>query len=308
MTFDKTIAELIEKEVKTRAEDLALRRALNDKSWWKILKKDGDKYKSCHGGSFEWPMPEDQEISTPVFYAGAVSTCHSGFHITSEPLRWLNDGYGETLHRVFVDWLDPELKIGNELSDKIAVNKLQIYHEAFAYECALAGIAYRRDIEVALGGRDQFVIKDGLASSMNAYEMGKVSVYGNGFLSGASRCEVDVLSNEAKAIVGYGCLAHLQRGSLVARETAVVGSVGTHTNLALYDTSVAYVHVTNGQRIYAANSSTVVILDDPKDLSCLILSGKARAITPKGKPIGPINADKWKVVACKNGMRKFVAK
>lgn len=308
MTFDKTIAELIEKEVKTRAEDLALRRALSAKNWWKILKKDGDKYKSCHGGTFEWPMPENGEHSKAVLYDGVVSTCHSGLHITSEPLCWISDGFGETLHRVTVDWFDPELKIGHVLSDKIAVNKLHIHREALAYECALAGIAYRSDIEVALSGRDQRIIMNGRASATNSYEMGKVSVYGNGFLSRASRCEVDVHGSDAKAIVGYGCLAHLHRGSLVARETAVVENVGTWANLALCDTSVAYVHIANGQRIYAANSSTVVILDDPKDLSCLILSGKARAITPKGKPIGPVNADKWKIVACKNGMRKFVAK
>lgn len=307
--INKIIAELVEKESKTRAEWQALREKLSEKKWWKILRKDGGKYVSCHGGHLEWPIPQDAGVGKVVEYSGNVSTCRSGLHITSDPSHWLGDGKGTTLHSVTVDWFDENLKIGRYEADgeKIAVSKLFVYGEADDAACREAGIAYRSDFVTTLRGRNQYVIMDGRARAYGDHNgMGQVSVGGNGLLESANRTHVNVESG--RAIVNDDCIVELCGGALVVRGNSTVKECKAATTLALYGTSVAHVGTTVQQRIYAADGATVVIHDNPNDLACLILSKNARAITPTGRAIKPVNADKFKVVACKDGMRKIVAR
>ena len=310
--INKIIAELVEKESKTRAEWQALRTKLSEKTWWKILRKEGDKYVSCHGGSLEWPIPQSPNEFSEVEVGGAINTCRSGLHITSDPSHWLGDGKGTTLHSVTVDWFDENLKIGRYEADgeKIAVSKLFVYGEADDAACREAGIAYRSDFVTTLRGRNQYVIMDGRARAYGDHNgMGQVSVGGNGLLESANRTHVNVESG--RAIVNDDCIVELCGGALVVRGNSIVKECRAATVLALYGTSIAHVHMTMNQRIYATDGATVVIHDNPNDLACLILSKNARAITPTGRgwhAIKPVNADKFKVVACKDGMRKIVAR
>ena len=307
--INKIIAELVEKESKTRAEWQALRTKLSKKTWWKILRKEGDKYVSCHGGSLEWPIPQSPNEFSEVEVGGAINPCRSGLHITSDPSHWLGDGKGTTLHSVTVDWFDENLKIGRYEADgeKIAVSKLFVYGEADDAACREAGIAYRSDFVTTLRGRNQYVIMDGRARAYGDHNgMGQVSVGGNGLLESANRTHVNVESG--RAIVNDDCIVELCGGALVVRGNSTVKECKAATTLALYGTSIAHVGVTMQQRIYAADGATVVIHDNPNDLACLILSKNARAITPTGRAIKPVNADKFKVVACKDGMRKIVAR
>lgn len=305
--INKIIAELVEKEFKTRAEWQALREKLSEKTWWKILRKEGGKYVSCYRGDLEWPIPQDAGDSNVVEYNGDVRTCRSGLHITSDPSHWLGDGKGTTLHKVDVDWFDENLKIGvyEDSGQKIAVSKLRVYGEADHDVCQVAGIAYRPDFLTTLRGCDQKVIMSGRAECFSEDIMGSVSVQG-GLLEKVCRCEVSV---EGGCAIAYDdCVVDLLRGSLVARGNALVKACGSHTELALYNTTIAHVHSTWQQRIYATDGATVVIHDNPVDLACLILSKNARAVTPTGRAIKSVNAAKFKVLACKNGMRKIVAR
>ena len=307
--INKIIAELVEKESKTRAEWQALRTKLSEKTWWKILRKEGDKYVSCHGGSLEWPIPQSPNEFSEVEVGGAINTCRSGLHITSDPSHWLGDGKGTTLHKVEVGWFDENLKIGRYEDDgeKIAVSRLHVYGEADACTCQEAGIAYRSDFSTILQGRNQHVVMNGHARAFGNHEgMGQVTVEGNGFLESANHTHVNVESG--RAIVNDDCIVELAGGDLVVKGSSVVKECKAATTLALYGASIAHIGTTIQQRIYAADGATVVIHDNPNDLECLILSKNARAITPTGRAIKPVNADKFKVVACKDGMRKIVAR
>lgn len=307
--INKIIAELVENEFKTRAEWQALREKLSEKVWWKILQKEGDKYVSCHGGHLEWPIPQDTGVGNVVEVTGEVRTCRSGLHITSDPSHWLGDGNGTTLHKVEVDWFDENLKIGRyeDSGEKIAVNKLSVYGEAGSNECREAGIAYRSDFVVTLEGRNQHVVMNGRARAFGNHEgMGQVTVGGNGFLESANHTHVNVESG--RAIVNDDCIVELYNGALVVKGNSMVKECRAATTLALYGASIAHIGTTYRQEIYATDGATVVIHDNPNDLECLILSKNARAITPTGRAIKPVNADKFKVVACKDGMRKIVAR
>lgn len=316
MTFNNVIFDLINKELKTRAEVAAIRGALAKKQWWKVLdKRDDGKYYASHGGDMEYPVPTSGHEGVLVKFTGSmVQTCRSGLHITAEPSYWIGDGNGNTLHPVEVDWLNPDLRIGEyeESGKKIAVSALEIFAEANKAECEAAGVAYRKDFVCDLTGRNQCVTLQGLANASgdSFTERGSVDVKDRAHLQSAQDCDVwlgeaasAVLEGNA-VVTGLGNLA-----SVVARgdnNSIVVDA--TVTTLALYGTSVAHIHVSNGACIYATDASTVIFHGDPKYVKCLILRKNARAFRSTGKVVPPINQDKYKVVRLKNGMRRIELK
>ena len=316
MTFNNVIFDLINKELKTRAEEAAIRGALAEKQWWKVLdKRDDGKYYASHGGDMEYPMPTSGNDGVLVKFAGPkVQTCRSGLHITAEPSYWIGDGNGNTLHPVNVDWLNPDLRIGEyeESGKKIAVSALEIFPEANKAECEEAGVAYRKDFVCDLTGRDQCVTLQGLANaSGNSFtNRGSVDVKDRAFLQSAQNC--DVYLGEAASVILEGntvVTGLCDYTSIVAKgDNNSIVADATATTLALYGTSVAHIHVSNGACIYATDASTVIFHSDPKYVKCLILRKNARALFDTGRMIRPINQDKYKIVRLKNDMRRIELK
>jgi len=312
----EALEKIINKEVQDRVEMLLARRELAKQQWWKVLRKGTDgKYYSDHGGSMEWNIPTGDD---PIehSYDGNVRTCHSGLHITSDPSAWLSNDDDHTLHRVDVDWENPELKIGDYHSNdsKIAVSRLRIYGEADAGECADARIAYRKGEKVSFTNESKPIL---------IYKNGKAEIYDCADVHIRSGAVVDHITGSYIQDLEHSASVCLRGGSDIQSEmsscqiTALQPRLALpnfvrvddrYVSVAMYGFGTVYVYSGTEAKLYVTDHATAVFrtIDQYNDAECLILRKHGRAMLEDGTPLKAKNADKYKITATKSGHRKIV--
>lgn len=312
----EALEKIINKEVQDRAEMLLARRELAKQTWWKVLRKGTDgKYYSDHGGSMEWNIPTSAE---PIEhnYNGNVQTCQSGLHITSDPSAWLCNDDEHTLHRVDVDWENPELKIGSyhAADSKIAVSRLRIYGEANAAECVDARIAYRKDQKISFCNETKPIV---------IYKNGKAEIYECDNVYIRSGAVVDHVTGSYIRDLGHAASVCLRGGSDIHSEMSSCQITALQPRLALpnfvrvddrcvsvamYGFGTVYVYSGSDAKLYVTDHATVVFrtIDQYNAAACLILRKHGRAMLEDGTPLKAKNADKYKITATKSGHRKIV--
>ena len=312
----EALEKIINKEVQDRAEMLLARRELAKQKWWKVLRKGTDgKYYSDHGGSMEWNIPTGDD---PIehSYDGNVQTCQSGLHITSDPSAWLSNDDEHTLHRVDVDWENPELKIGSYHSSdsKIAVSRLRIYGEANAAECVDARIAYRKGEKVTFCNETKpiMIYKNGKAE---IYECDNVHIRAGAVVDHVTGSYIRDLGHAASVCLKGGSTIHSEMSScqITAFQPRLalpnfVRVDDRYVSVAMYGFGTVYVYSGSDAKLYVTDHATAVFrnIDQYNDAECLILREHGRAMLEDGTPLKAKNADKYKVTATKSGHRKIV--
>jgi len=312
----EALEKIINKEVQDRAEMLLARRELAKQKWWKVLRKGTDgKYYSDHGGSMEWNIPTSDE-SVEHNYNGNVQTCQSGLHITSDPSAWLCNDDEHTLHRVDVDWENPELKIGSyhAADSKIAVSRLRIYGEANAAECVDARIAYRKDQKISFCNETKLIV---------IYKNGKAEIYECDTVYIRAGAVVDHVTGSYIRDLGHAASVCLKGGSTIHSEmsscqiTALQPRLALpnfvriddrYVSVAMYGFGTVYVYSGTDAKLYVTDHATAVFrtINQYNAAACVILRKHGRAMLEDGTPLKAKNADKYKITATKSGHRKIV--
>jgi hypothetical protein len=101
-----------------------------NKQFYKILKNG----KSCHKGDFEWSLPSKDTPGEWHEHDGEIALGEAGFHITDDPLRWLNmfNRIGNQVYPVEIDWdagFIQDITINDQsvtIFNQVAVKKLRL--------------------------------------------------------------------------------------------------------------------------------------------------------------------------------------
>lgn len=106
--------------------------------------------KSCHGGNFEWSLPNEQIPGAYHEHVGELKKCYSGFHLTRNPVYWFNTNCQVFLAEAQGETLGMEYSIVPSY-DKIVCRKVRLIRQLSNKELEEFQIFYDGIHEVRTG-------------------------------------------------------------------------------------------------------------------------------------------------------------
>ena len=201
---------------------------------YKVL-RDG---RSCNGGEHEWSLPTkngDGEWTPGDWHEhdGALSMCHSGFHITSDPPQWWDTG-----RDVFE--VEHDGYVVEDGGDKICVSRVRLVRQV-------------EDLsEVRIYGPGRHVHKGGRGLALAG---SSVEARGNSSVVARGNSSVEARGNSSVVARGNSSVKAWDNSSVVARDNSSVVARDNSSVVARDNSSV--VAWDNSSVVARGNSSVV---------------------------------------------------
>jgi hypothetical protein len=221
--------------------------------------------KSCHGGSFSWSLPNGQPGEWHG-HTGALRICQSGFHLTSDPIRWWKPD-----SKVFEAEIDGDVGSSPAEDDKVCVRKCRLLREVewSEFQVWSEGHHVARAGQARASGSATVEAYD--SATVRAYGSATVEAYGSATVRASDSATVrasdsatvrasdsaTVRASDSATVEAYGS------ATVRAFDSATVEAYGSATVEAYGSATVraygsATVRASDSATVRASDSATVI--------------------------------------------------